>query len=172
MLPVLLLLFILIPVLELSLMIHVGGVIGTWNTVGLVIFTAVVGGSLVRSQGLETLHNVRAKLANGETPGKEIVEGMMLAIAGVFLVLPGFITDFIGLLFLTPITRAPIAAFMFKRMRVNMVNQGQFNQSGHNPFSSNGSGPNDHNTFEGDFERKSEEVKPEHRIDDKDNSER
>ncbi|MBE8168637.1 MAG: FxsA family protein [Shewanella sp.] len=172
MLLVLLALFILIPVLELSLMIHVGGIIGTWNTVGLVIFTAVVGGSLVRSQGLETLYSVREKIAKGEAPGKEIVEGMMLAIAGVFLVLPGFITDFIGLLFLTPITRAPIATFLFKRMKVNMVNQGQFNQSGHNPFSSNKPSSNDDNTFEGDFERKTEEVKPEHRISDKDNSER
>jgi len=110
------LLFVLIPVIELSVLIRVGEVLGTWTTIGLVLFTAVLGVSLVRSQGLSTLMQVQQKLARGEAPGQEIVEGMMLAMAGILLVIPGFVTDAIGLLLLTPFTRRPIAALLFKRM--------------------------------------------------------
>ncbi|MGB0894156.1 MAG: FxsA family protein [Parashewanella sp.] len=163
MLLVLLAIFVVLPILELTLMIHVGTVLGAWNTVALVVFTAVVGGSLVRSQGIEKLKSMREKVALGEAPGLDIIESMMLAMAGIMLVLPGFITDFIGLLFLTPLTRRPIAEYFFKRMQVNMTMKGQFHQSG-NPFSQQGS------TFEGDFENKSEpekEVNPNNRLDDK-----
>ncbi|RYV03502.1 hypothetical protein SOPP22_04370 [Shewanella sp. OPT22] len=169
MLLALLIIFIALPVLEISLMIHVGQVLGTWNTVALIILSAVIGASLVRSQGVAKLILVREKMAKGELPGIEIVESMMLAIAGVFLVLPGFITDFIGLLFITPFTRKPIAQYIFSRMKVNIVSNQSFGQP-NNPF---GSSPFDHhsndqhgNTFEGDFERKPEEVKPENRLND------
>ncbi len=168
MLIVLLLVFIALPVLEISLMIHVGQVLGTWNTVALIILSAVVGASLVRSQGVAKLIMVREKIAAGEVPGLEIVESVMLAIAGVFLVLPGFITDFIGVLFITPFTRQPIAKLIFTRMRLNIVSGQQFNQPdnpfGGSPFERN---PRDQsgNTYDGDFETRPEQVKPEHRID-------
>lgn len=114
------LLFVLIPVIELSVLIRVGEVLGTWTTIGLVLFTAVLGVSLVRSQGLSTLMQVQQKFARGEAPGQEIVEGMMLAMAGILLVIPGFVTDAIGLLLLTPFTRRPIAALLFKRMQLRV----------------------------------------------------
>ncbi len=168
---ILLIIFVLIPVIELNVLIRVGETLGSWTTVGLVIFTAVVGVSLVRSQGIHTLMQVQQKLARGEAPGQEIVEGMMLAMAGLLLLIPGFVTDFIGLLLLTPLTRAPIAAFLYKRMQVKVSQQGGFRgqfgngQSGHGPF---GQGPFDANrspfdrspfdeqgnTFDGDYERK------------------
>ena len=150
---ILLLIFVLIPVVELNVLIEVASAIGSWTTVGLVLFTAVVGVSLVRSQGLSTLMTVQQKLARGEAPGQEIVEGMMLAAAGVLLLIPGFVTDFIGLILLTPFTRAPIAKFLYKRMQLRMVThggfkagfgpgQGPFGQSGpfggQNPFEQNG----------------------------------
>ena len=179
MLLVLLLVFIALPVLEISLMIHVGQVLGTWNTVALIILSAVVGASLVRSQGIAKLIMVREKIARGELPGIEIVESVMLAIAGVFLVLPGFITDFIGVLFITPFTRKFIAKYIFSRMKVNIVSNQQFNQS-NNPFGNSPFGSpldqNHHdqsgNTFDGDFETKPDEVKPEHRIDNQDDEKR
>ncbi|QYJ97132.1 FxsA family protein [Shewanella alkalitolerans] len=163
---ILLIIFVLIPVIELNVLIRVGETLGSWTTVGLVIFTAVVGVSLVRSQGIHTLMQVQQKLARGEAPGQEIVEGMMLAMAGLLLLIPGFVTDFIGLLLLTPLTRAPIAAFLYKRMQVKVSQQGGFHgQFGQGPFGSNGSAggrsPFDRspfneqgNTFDGDFERK------------------
>ncbi len=177
MLLILFLLFVLIPVVELSVLIRVGEVLGPWTTIGLVLFTAVLGVSLVRSQGLSTLMQVQQKLARGEAPGQEIVEGMMLAMAGVLLVIPGFVTDFIGLLLLTPLTRQPIAALVFKRLQLRVVSglhgtmHGGF---GTGPFSSQpGSQSNpftddpfaNHpfdanrtsgNVYEGDFEHKTD----------------
>ncbi|GGI80065.1 FxsA family protein [Shewanella gelidii] len=168
---VLFLLFVLIPVVELSVIIEVGNALGSWTTAGLIIFTAVVGVSLVRSQGLATLMQVQQKLAKGEAPGQQIVEGMMLAVAGLMLLIPGFVTDFIGLLLLTPFTRAPMAAVIYKRMQVRAANnpnfhgggftQGGFGQ-GQNPFDSDAfrqspfGQQDDGNTFDGDFERKTD----------------
>ncbi|WP_133405612.1 FxsA family protein [Parashewanella tropica] len=158
--------FILLPILEIALMIHVGAVLGTWNTVALIILTTILGGSLVRSQGIENLKRVRSKLDHGELPGSEIIQSMMLAIAGVMLFLPGFITDFVGILFLTPFTRKPIARFMLSKMKVQMVNrQSGFHYQqgfGQSDFKQDG------DVFEGDFERKTDKVKPDHRLDDKD----
>lgn len=103
-----LLFFVVIPVIELNVLIQVGDVLGSWTTIGLVFFTAIVGVSLVRSQGISTLMNAQQKMAKGEAPGQEIAEAMMLAMAGVLLLIPGFVTDFVGLLLLTPFTRAPL----------------------------------------------------------------
>ncbi|WP_285163423.1 FxsA family protein [Shewanella goraebulensis] len=160
MLLVLFLVFILVPAIELSVLISVGDVFGPLNTVALVFLTAIVGVSLVRSQGLSTLMSVQSKLERGEAPGKEIVEGMMLAAAGLLLLFPGFVTDFIGLLLLTPFTRSPIASYIFKRMQMRVVAGGGFKggfqgQAGQSPFGNQGPfGGQDGNTFDGDFERK------------------
>lgn len=169
MFPILFLIFILVPVVELSVLIRVGDILGAWTTVALCLFTALVGASLVRSQGLSTLMQAREKLARGESPGQEVIEGMMLAAAGVLLVIPGFVTDFIGLLLLTPLTRGPIARYLLKRAQIKVSKQGGFSagfggqgfggfgqQSRQNPFDSerdNHSG----NTFDGDFERKQDD---------------
>lgn len=70
---ILFLIFVLIPVVELSVLIRVGEILGTWTTIGLVLFTAVLGVSLVRSQGLSTLMQVQQKLARGEAPDRKSV---------------------------------------------------------------------------------------------------
>ncbi len=179
MLLVLFLVFILVPAIELSVLISVGDVFGPLNTVALVFLTAIVGVSLVRSQGLSTLMSVQSKLERGEAPGKEIVEGMMLAAAGLLLLFPGFVTDLIGLLLLTPFTRSPIASYIFKRMQMRVVAGGGFQgQAGQNPFGQQGfgqnpfdQGRNDGNTFDGDFERKFDpnDMRPEtHQVEMKD----
>ncbi|MEZ9595100.1 FxsA family protein [Shewanella sp. 10N.261.52.F9] len=164
---ILLLIFVVVPVMELSVLIRVGEVLGSWTTVALVIFTAVVGVSLVRSQGVSTLMQVQQKLARGEAPGQEIVEGMMLAVAGLLLLIPGFVTDFIGLVLLTPFTRIPVAKFFYQRMQLKVQANGGFQSGfgagfgpgmgsqGQNPFGQGGQSPFDQgNTFDGDFERK------------------
>ncbi len=101
-LPLLLLLFLIAPAIELYLMIQVGSRIGAGPTVLLVLFTAVLGGLLVRMQGLSTLNRVRRTLARGEAPALEMLEGVALALAGVLLFLPGFVTDTAGFLLLVP----------------------------------------------------------------------
>ncbi|MFV7708377.1 FxsA family protein [Shewanella algae] len=147
--------FVLIPVVELSVLIRVGEVLGSWNTVALVILTAVVGVSLVRSQGLSTLMSVQKKLAAGEAPGQEIVEGMMLAMAGILLLIPGFVTDLIGLILLTPITRSPLARYFYQRMQLKVVAGAQF-RAGANPFEPPHQRGQGGDVFEGEFERKAD----------------
>ncbi|MGG7092072.1 FxsA family protein [Shewanella indica] len=152
---IMLIIFVLIPVVELSVLIRVGEVLGSWNTVALVILTAVVGVSLVRSQGLSTLMSVQKKLAVGEAPGQEIVEGMMLAMAGILLLIPGFVTDLIGLILLTPITRAPLARYFYQRMQLKVVTGAQF-RAGANPFEPPHQRGQGGDVFEGEFERKAD----------------
>ncbi|BCV67958.1 membrane protein [Shewanella carassii] len=152
---IMLIIFVLIPVVELSVLIRVGEVLGSWNTVALVILTAVVGVSLVRSQGLSTLMSVQKKLAIGEAPGQEIVEGMMLAMAGILLLIPGFVTDLIGLILLTPITRAPLARYFYQRMQLKVVTGAQF-RTGANPFEPPHQRGQGGDVFEGEFERKTD----------------
>ena len=152
---IMLIIFVLIPVVELSVLIRVGEVLGSWTTVALVILTAVVGVSLVRSQGVSTLMSVQKKLALGEAPGQEIVEGMMLAVAGILLLIPGFVTDLIGLILLTPITRAPLARYFYQRMQLKVVASAQF-RAGANPFEPPHQRGQGGDVFEGEFERKAD----------------
>ena len=154
-------LLFLVPALEVSVLMRVSDALGGWNTFALVILTAAVGVSLVRSQGLATLMSVQRKLATGEMPGQEIVEGMMLALAGVLLFIPGFVTDLLGLLLLTPFTRAPIAAFVLKRLQLNVVSSrfgqgGAFGPQGRNPFQQPpaSDSQNDGDIIDGEYEYK------------------
>ncbi|MCE9687611.1 FxsA family protein [Shewanella sp. AS16] len=164
MLLILFLLLVLLPVIELSVLIRVGEVLGSWTTIALVLLTALVGVSLVRSQGLHTLMQVQQKLARGEVPGQEIVEGMMLALAGVLLLIPGFVTDFIGLLLLTPLSRVPIARYLYKRLQLKVIAGDPF-FGGLGPRPSSHGNRNGHGqdepgrrgtTLEGDYEHKPE----------------
>ncbi|UJF19499.1 membrane protein FxsA [Vibrio sp. SS-MA-C1-2] len=155
MFPILLVLFILVPIIEISLFIQVGGFLGLWPTIAIVLTTAIVGASLVRSQGLMTLLSVQNKMQQGELPAQEIVEGVMLAVAGVLLLTPGFMTDFLGMLVLLPRPRAILAKKLMQRVSLKSMSGsgfgGQFGGgfgSGHNPFE------RDDNTFDGEFERK------------------
>ena len=99
------LVFILLPILELWLLIRVGASIGATLTVGLVLVTAVLGVAVINRQGLHTLTRVRARLARGEAPTAEVVEGTLLALAGMLLLLPGLLTDAVGLAGLVPVVR-------------------------------------------------------------------
>lgn len=97
-----LLLFIAVPLIEMWLLIEVGAVIGGLPTIGLVVLTAFIGINLLRMQGSHTLRRFQSRAASGQLPGQEIVEGMMLAVAGALLLTPGFVTDTIGFALLVP----------------------------------------------------------------------
>ncbi|MGL5462298.1 MAG: FxsA family protein, partial [Aeromonas veronii] len=103
------LLLVGLVVLELTVMIEVGSVIGALPTVGLLILTAVLGSSLVRSEGIKTLFSAQQKMQMGEMPGREVMGGMMLALAGLLLIIPGFVTDIFGVLLLQPWLRNKLA---------------------------------------------------------------
>lgn len=95
-------LFLLVPVIEIYLLIKVGGIIGALPTVFLVVFTAVLGALLLRHQGLYTYAKVQNSLARGELPAMPMLEGVVLLISGALLLTPGFFTDTIGFLGLIP----------------------------------------------------------------------
>ena len=98
--------FIVLPILEMYILIEVGGFIGALNTIGLVLLTALLGLILLRQQGFRTLLNARNKLMQAELPTEELVTGIFLAIGGALLLTPGFVTDFIGFMCLLPFTRS------------------------------------------------------------------
>jgi len=108
------LLFLTIPILEIYLLLEVSDRIGPLSTVGLVVFTAVVGVWLLRVQGFSTLARAQASLARGEVPAVTMLEGLMLFIAGALLLTPGFFTDTIGFILLIPVTRQWIAVAILK----------------------------------------------------------
>ncbi|WP_394222301.1 FxsA family protein [Alteromonas gracilis] len=121
---VLFLLFALLPILEIALLINVGSVIGGWNTVGLVILSAFIGAYFVKREGINTLQTAQQKMQRNEVPGKELVEGLMLVIAGVLLVTPGFITDIFGFLLVMPGSRQFFASQVSKHMKMRVVAPG------------------------------------------------
>jgi len=99
------LLIIAIPVVELSILIDVGAEIGAISTVALCLLTAAVGLSLVRMQGVRIFRDMQLKAQAGEPVGDNLIHGFFLLVAGVFLFIPGFITDFFGALLLLPFVR-------------------------------------------------------------------
>lgn len=146
------LLFAILPIVEIAILINVGEQIGGWYTVAIVILTAFAGAHLVRQQGLSTLMQAQQKMQSGTMPGQEMAEGLLLVIAGVLLVTPGFITDGIGFLLSLPMTRPLIAKGLLKNLSVKVVNSsfdGNFSQH-QQPHST---GQSD-DIIEGEFERK------------------
>ncbi len=155
MFPILLFLFIAVPVIEIALFIQVGGVLGVWPTIALVLLTAIVGASLVRSQGLQTLLTVQQRLAQGQLPAQQILEGVMLAAAGVLLLTPGFFTDILGMLVLLPAPRAYFAKQLMSRVVVGNIHASGAGFEQPNPFHDRAN-PNG-TTYEGEFERKDDQ---------------
>ena len=112
MLPLLFIVFILLPIAELWLIIEIGGSIGVGPTLALLILDSLIGAALARSQGRAAWERFNAAMAEGRIPGKEVFDGAMIILGGALLLTPGFITDIFGLIFLIPPTRAIIRAFL------------------------------------------------------------
>jgi UPF0716 protein FxsA len=102
--------FTLIPVLELWLLIEIGSAMGALNTIVLVILTGFTGAWLARTQGMQTMLRVRSQLQQGVTPAEDLIDAVIIFVAGIVLLTPGLLTDLAGLLLLFPPTR-----FHFKR---------------------------------------------------------
>ncbi len=114
----LLLAFIIIPLLEITLLINVGSRIGAWYTVGLVLLSAFIGVNMLRYQGLSTLAKAKQRMDAGQLPAQEMVEGIILAVGGALLITPGFLTDAIGFCCLIPASRRVIAKQLQSRVQV------------------------------------------------------
>lgn len=102
------LIFVAVPILEIALFIQVGGVIGLWPTLAIVVLTAFVGTTLMRTQGLAALGRLQQAMQGGGDPARPLIEGAMILVAGVLLLTPGFFTDTVGLLLLLPPVRAAL----------------------------------------------------------------
>ena len=100
------LLFLTVPVVDLVLLVWVGERLGFWPTVGTVVLTALVGSWLARREGSAAWRRVQARLSGGGVPGPELVDGLVILVAGALLLTPGFVTDLVGLLGLLPPSRA------------------------------------------------------------------
>jgi len=119
MFPLIAVIFLLVPIIEIYLLIQVGQVIGAGWTIFLVVFTAVIGVWLLRIQGLSTLTRAQQKMQQNELPAREILEGMGLVVAGALLLTPGFFTDTVGFFLLFPPTRIWLVSRVAARMVVS-----------------------------------------------------
>jgi len=162
------LLFIVVPIIEIMVLMNVGEWLGAWPTIAIVIITAWLGAKNVKQQGIATLNSVQTKMAQGEMPSDEIVAGVLLLVAGVLLVTPGFVTDFFGLSLLVPQVRKALIKSVQGHLVNNRSSKGFTYQSdihnhqtepfNHNPFqNTENKKPLNHHqgeTLEGEFKRK------------------
>ncbi len=113
------LLFICLPALEIYLLIEVGGHVGALNTVALIFLTAVIGLYFARHQGMQTLKSGMINIYQNKMPIYEIMSGASIALAAFLLIVPGFLTDFIGFLLLVPFTRKFIFNLVLRKKTKN-----------------------------------------------------
>ena len=101
----LLILFTVVPLVELALLIKLGNIIGLWPTIFIVIVTGVLGAALARNQGTRTVGAIRTELAQGRAPTESLLNGLLILVGGVVLLTPGLLTDLLGFSLLIPLTR-------------------------------------------------------------------
>lgn len=118
--------FFLYVYIEISIFIQVAHVLGVLLTLILVIFTSVIGMSLVRNQGFKNFLLMQQKMAAGESPAAEMIKSVSLIIAGLLLILPGFFTDFLGLLLLLPPVQKHLTMKLLPHLRFSRMPGGGF----------------------------------------------
>lgn len=112
----LLLLFVLVPVVELILLVQLGRVVGLWPTVGLVLLTGFVGAGLARAEGLRVLAAFQGQLASGRLPGQALFDGISVLVGGALLLTPGVLTDLVGFALLFPPSRRWLQRLVRRRL--------------------------------------------------------
>ncbi|WP_269584786.1 FxsA family protein [Roseibium sp. Sym1] len=115
---------LLLPLIEIAVFIWIGGLIGVLPTIILTVVTALAGTLMLRQQGLSLLMRMQKELDAGRSPGNEVMQGAMIVLASIFLLIPGFVTDAIGLLLFIPPVREALARFIIARSNVVIVNSG------------------------------------------------
>ena len=122
--PFALILFIAMPIIEIAVLLRVGDSLGWLLTLGIVIFTAILGAAMLRQQGIATLNKARQRMSSGEMPAEQLLEGMLLMIGGVLLLTPGFVTDAFGFACLVPWTRQWLAGRIAARSTIGFAGMG------------------------------------------------
>ncbi|MFW6131479.1 MAG: FxsA family protein [Candidatus Aminicenantaceae bacterium] len=121
----LLLLFTLVPLVELYILFKVGGLIGALNTILIIVVTGIAGAYLARSQGFKVVKRINRAIEEGRTPANELLDGLFILIGGFTLLTPGFLTDLLGLSMLFPLTRTLYTRFALKLIQ-NKIDTGQW----------------------------------------------
>ncbi len=121
--PALFLLFLLVPAAEIWLLIEIGGTIGIGWTLVTIVATALAGAALVRSQGLTVLGRIQREMAVGHVPTGDMLEGLLLLLAGAVLLTPGFFTDAVGFALLIPFTRRLLSRWVMTRVAIRIHSQ-------------------------------------------------
>jgi UPF0716 protein FxsA len=123
-LVVLVLVFLVMPLVELAVIIQIGGAIGVLNTVGLLLLSSIVGGWLMKREGIGVLRRMQAAVAAGRVPGKELADAALILFGGALMVAPGFITDVLGMLLVLPPVRAVVRAALRRKLAVRVLGPG------------------------------------------------
>lgn len=110
--------FVIVPLIEIALFVQVGGAIGLWPTLGIVVLTAILGTSLMRSQGRQVMARLSSSFSELRDPTEPLAEGAMILFAGVLLLTPGFFTDAVGFALLLPPVRHAILRKLASRVTV------------------------------------------------------
>ena len=121
MLPLLLVLFVAVPIIELAAILQVGQLIGFWPTLALLVADSILGSVLMRSQGRAAWRRFNAALAERRPPATEVIDGVLVIFGGALLLTPGFVTDVVGILLLLPPTRAVARRLLVRRLAHRMV---------------------------------------------------
>ncbi|CUH65000.1 Suppressor of F exclusion of phage T7 [Thalassovita gelatinovora] len=116
--------FIAVPIIEIALFIQVGGAIGTWPTLGIVVLTAVLGTYLMRVQGRMAIGNLQRSFSQLDDPTEPLAHGAMVLISGVLLLTPGFFTDALGFALLVPAIRSGVFRYLRRRVKVQSFSMG------------------------------------------------
>ena len=128
--------FLLVPIIEIALFIQVGGLIGLWPTLGIVVLTAVLGTVLVRTQGRMALGQLQQSFAKLDDPTEPLAHGAMILLSGALLLTPGFFTDAIGFALLIPGVRVAVFRYLKSKVKVTQFQMGTGAgfQAGRSPF--------------------------------------
>ncbi|MFW5992398.1 MAG: FxsA family protein [Halanaerobiaceae bacterium] len=122
----LLLLFVFVPLIELALLISLGGYIGLIPTILVVASTGVVGVSLARTQGLKVINDIKNEFSHGILPQQELIDGLLILVGGTFLLTPGLLTDVTGFMLIIPLTRQLIGKVIRRKMK-DYISKNQVN---------------------------------------------
>jgi UPF0716 protein FxsA len=140
---VIFLFFLVVPFVEIYLLLQIGGIVGVFPTILLVVFTAVLGAWLLRQQGFSTWQRFQANLAQGKVPAYEMIEGPILLVGGALLLTPGFFTDALGFACLVPQLRKKVSQYLIENHLINMQASSPFQKPTETPS----------NIIEGEFKK-------------------
>lgn len=116
--------FLIVPLIEIAFFVVIGNTIGLWPTLAGVLVTAVAGSLVLRWQGFQLISEIRSSMGAGRLPARALADAMMVAIAGILLLTPGYFSDLLGILLLIPPVRTLIYRFLASRVQVVSTSTG------------------------------------------------